>query len=60
MQALSLEFLTLTGLGRENLLQFRHFASGSLGLHPSIRYHASRSQQKLSVLLPPKDASGGA
>ena len=60
MQALSFEFLTLTGLGRENLLQFRHFASGSFGLHPSIRYHASRSQQKLSGLLPPRDASGGA
>jgi hypothetical protein len=46
MQALSLEFLTFTGLGRENLLQFKHFASGSLGLQPSnIRHHASRSQQ---------------
>ena len=58
MQALSLEFLTLTGLGRESLLQFKHFASGSLGLQPSsIRHHASRSQQKLSDLPPPRDAS---
>jgi len=60
MQALSFEFLTFTGLGRENLLQFRHFASGSLGLQPSIRYHANRSQQKLSGLLPLRDAFGGA
>ncbi len=50
MQALSFEFLTLTGLGKENLLQFEHFASGSLGLQPSIRHHANRSQQKLSDL----------
>jgi len=61
MQALSLEFLTFTGLGRENLLQFRHFASGSFGLQPSnIRHHANRSQQKLSGLLPLTNASGGA
>ena len=46
MQALSLEFLTFTGLGKENLLQFRHFASGSLGLQPkSIRRTSCRSQQ---------------
>jgi hypothetical protein len=51
MQALSLEFLTFTGLGKENLLQFKHFASGSFGLQPSnIRHHANRSQQKLSDL----------
>jgi hypothetical protein len=52
MQALSLEFLTFTGLGKESLLQFKHFASGSFGLQPSIRHHASRSQQKLNGLLP--------
>jgi hypothetical protein len=53
MQALSLEFLTFTGLGKENLLQFKHFASGSFGLQPSnIRHHANRSQQKLSGLPP--------
>jgi hypothetical protein len=46
MQALSLEFLTFTGLGKENLLQFRHFASGSFGLQPkSIRRTSCRSQQ---------------
>ena len=46
MQALSLEFLTFTGLGKENLLQFRHFASGSFGLQPRIIRLSSRSQQK--------------
>jgi hypothetical protein len=60
MQALSLEFLTFTGLGKENLLQFKHFASGSLGLQPSIRLLSCRSQQKLSGLLPLINASGGA
>ena len=51
MQALSLEFLTLTGLGSNRLLQLLHFASGSFGLQPSnIRHHANRSQQKLSDL----------
>jgi hypothetical protein len=51
MQALSLEFLTLTGLGSNRLLQLLHFASGSFGLQPSnIRHHANRSQQKLSGL----------
>jgi len=60
MQALSLEFLTFTGLGRENLLQFRHFASGSFGLQPSIRLLSCRSQQKLSGLLPLTNASVGA
>ncbi len=50
MQALSLEFLTLTGLGSNRLLQLLHFASGSFGLQPSIRFLAYRSQQKLSDL----------
>jgi hypothetical protein len=46
MQALSLEFLTLTGLGSNRLLQLLHFASGSLGLQPkSIRRTSCRSQQ---------------
>jgi hypothetical protein len=57
MQALSLEFLTFTGLGKENLLQFIHFASGSLGLQPSnIRLLSCRSQQKLNDLPRLKDA----
>jgi hypothetical protein len=46
MQALSLEFLTLTALGKKSLLQLLHFASGSLGLQPrSIRLLSCRSQQ---------------
>ena len=46
MQALSLEFLTLTALGRKSLLQLLHFASGSFGLQPRIiRLLVSRSQQ---------------
>lgn len=51
MQALSLLFLTLTGLGKENLLQFRHFASGSFGLQPRIIRLLSRSQQFWNGLL---------
>jgi hypothetical protein len=46
MQALSLEFLTLTGLGSNRLLQLLHFASGYDGLQPkSIRRTSCRSQQ---------------
>jgi hypothetical protein len=46
MQALSLEFLTLTALGKKSLLQLLHFASGSFGLQPRIIRLLSRSQQK--------------
>jgi hypothetical protein len=45
MQALSLEFLTLTALGKKSLLQFKHFASGSFGLQPRIIRLSSRIQQ---------------
>lgn len=52
MQALSLEFLTLTALGKKSLLQLLHFASGSLGLQPrSIKYLSCRSQHLQHVQL---------
>jgi len=61
MQALSLEFLTLTGLGSNRLLQLLHFASDSFGLQPrSIRLLSCRSQQYLRDLIPPRDASENA
>ena len=57
MQALSLEFLTLTGLGSNRLLQLLHFASGSFGLQPSnIRLLSCRSQQFWRDLPHLKDA----
>ncbi len=40
MQALSLLFLTLTGLGSNRLLQLLHLASGCFGWQPRIMAHS--------------------